>query len=122
MHRHSGSPIRIVSIALAAIIAGCSGNPTSSSGPLPVTSQSSRILDAVRLAAPRANVSGKIKHVVIIVQENRSFDDLFQGFKGADTQSYGYTSTGAKVKLQPVPLEAPWDIDHSSTSFSEACN
>jgi phospholipase C len=122
MYRNSGRPIRIVSVALAAVIAGCSGSPSSGSAPLPVTSQSSRILDAVRMAAPRAKVSGKIKHVVIIIQENRSFDDLFQGFPGADTQSYGYTSTGAKVTLQPVGLEAPWDIDHSSTSFFEACN
>ncbi|HEY3674895.1 MAG TPA: alkaline phosphatase family protein [Candidatus Tumulicola sp.] len=76
----------------------------------------------MKLAEPRGKVSGKIKHVIIIVQENRSMDDLFQGFPGADTQSYGFTSTGAKVKLQSVPLEAPWDIDHSSTSFFEACN
>ena len=35
----------------------------------------------------------------MIVQENRSFDNLFQGYPGADTQSYGYTSTGKKVTL-----------------------
>jgi len=40
-----------------------------------------------------------IQHVVIIVQENRSFDDLFQGYPGANTQSYGYDSSGNKVVL-----------------------
>jgi phospholipase C len=66
--------------------------------------------------------SGKITHVVIIMQENRSFDNLFQGFSGADTQSYGYTSTGKKVTLQPVSLGIKWDIDHSSRGYFEACD
>jgi phospholipase C len=64
----------------------------------------------------------KISHVVIIVQENRSFDNLFQGFPGADTQSYGYTSTGQKLALKPFGLELPWDIDHDSQSFFAACD
>ena len=33
--------------------------------------------------------AGKIKHIVYIVQENRSFDNLFQGYPGADTVPYG---------------------------------
>jgi phospholipase C len=64
----------------------------------------------------------KIDHVVIVIQENRSVDNLFQGFPGADTQSYGYISSGKKVALGQVPLEATWDLDHSSTAFFEACN
>ena len=31
--------------------------------------------------------AGKITHVIYIVQENRSFDNLFQGYPGADTVS-----------------------------------
>ena len=31
--------------------------------------------------------AGKISHVVFIVQENRSFDNMFQGYPGADTVS-----------------------------------
>jgi phospholipase C len=122
MPRKFGSRRQLAVGALVALLAGCAGNTASNSGTLPTTPQLSRILNAVQLAEPRAKVSGKIKHVVIIVQENRSMDDLFQGYPGADTQSFGYTSTGEKVDLQSVPLEAPWDIDHSSTSFFEACN
>ena len=33
--------------------------------------------------------AGKIKHVVWIVQENRSFNDIFMGFPGAETASSG---------------------------------
>jgi phospholipase C len=63
-----------------------------------------------------------IQHVVIIVQENRSFDDLFQGYPGANTQSYGYDSSGNKVVLQPVPLEANYDVEHDLYSYYDACN
>ena len=70
----------------------------------------------------RGASSGKIKHVVIIVQENRSFNNLFYGFPGAKTAKYGYDSSGKKIKLQPVGLETTWDIDHSSYAFFAACN
>jgi phospholipase C len=64
----------------------------------------------------------KINHVVVIIQENRSVDNLFQGFPGADTQSYGFDRRGDKIKLMPVPLEAAWDFHHDSTSFFNACD
>jgi phospholipase C len=66
--------------------------------------------------------SGKIEHVVIIIQENRSVDNLFQGLPGADTRSYGYSSVGKKVKLRPFTLATQWDIEHDSTSYFDACN
>jgi phospholipase C len=53
-----------------------------------------------------------IKHIVIIMQENRSFDNLFNGFPGADTVPSGM-SAGANVVLQPVPLEQGDDVDHT---------
>jgi phospholipase C len=43
-----------------------------------------------------------IKHVVIVVQENRTFDNLFYGFPGADSAAYGYTHTGRKVPLRAI--------------------
>jgi phospholipase C len=52
-----------------------------------------------------------IKHIVIAVQENRSFDNVFDGFPGADTQPYGYMSDGTKQTLQPIPFEVR-DMDH----------
>jgi phospholipase C len=66
--------------------------------------------------------SGKIRHIVIIVQENRSFNDLFYGFPGARTQSYGYDTKGQKIALQPVGLETTWDIEHDLNGFLTACN
>jgi phospholipase C len=66
--------------------------------------------------------SAKIRHVIIIVQENRSLNNLFYGFPGADTTKYGYNSKNEKVELQPVGLDTGWDLDHSSYSFYAACN
>ena len=67
-------------------------------------------------------MASKIQHVVIIIQENRSFNNLFLGYPGATTSAYGYTSNGEKVKVKPVPLEAAWDLDHSASGFFEGCN
>ncbi len=61
--------------------------------------------------------STKIDHVVIIFQENRSVDDLFNGLPGADTVAYGYNSKGRRVPLRPVPLTAPYDLSHAHSAF-----
>ena len=74
----------------------------------------------LQLPLPAQSAGGKIKHIVIIMQENRSFDNVFQGYPGADTQSFGYDSVGNVVPLQPVPLEATYDIDHDIYDFFRA--
>ena len=71
----------------------------------------------------RCDGAGKIKHVVFIVQENRSFDNMFQGYPGADTVPSGKNSKGETVTLQPYPLKGyPYDIDHSAEAMFAACN
>lgn len=111
--------------AVGAFLAACSGNngPTTSSA-LPMTSsQAAHPPEVAALSqVHRSAASGKIKHVVIIVQENRSFNDLFNGFPGATTASYGYDSYGDKIQLQPIPLETSWDLEHDSYGFLAACN
>jgi phospholipase C len=101
-------------LGLSAIVAGCAPSQGMSSavGVLPQISSIER----------QAESSGKIQHVIIIVQENRSVDDLFHDYPHADTQSYGYTMAGEKVKLSAIPLEEPWDINHSLQSFLTACD
>ncbi len=63
-----------------------------------------------------------IKHVVFIVQENRSFNNLFMNYPGATTQTYGFDSNGNKIQLQPENLSTTWDIDHFSHAFFVSCN
>ncbi|HVN69050.1 MAG TPA: alkaline phosphatase family protein [Candidatus Binatia bacterium] len=72
--------------------------------------------------AVNATGAGKIEHVIYIVQENRSFDNLFQGYKGADTVSSGKNSNGQTIALQPVSLSTVYIIDHSAYAMFSACN
>jgi phospholipase C len=68
------------------------------------------VVTPIPVSTPK--VSANIKHVVVIMQENRSFDNLFFGFPGADTVQFGMNHEEV-VQLQPVPLEDPVrDVDH----------
>jgi len=62
----------------------------------------------------------RIDHVVIIVQENRSFDNLFNGYPGADTATHAMVGNGEIVPLQPVSLAAGYDLDNSLHAFVES--
>ncbi|MGA7283180.1 MAG: alkaline phosphatase family protein [Candidatus Cybelea sp.] len=66
--------------------------------------------------------STPIKHVVFIMQENRSFNNLFMGYPGATTASYGYDSRGRKVELHAENLSTGWDLNHSAAAFFADCD
>ena len=103
---------RVAAPALCALLfAGCHGGTV-----LPYM-QSSAALQALDSTG-----AGKITHVVYIVQENRSFDNLFQGYPGADTVSRGKDSKGRTVKLKPLSLATVFEIDHSAQAMFAACN
>ena len=76
----------------------------------------------VALQTLSATGAGKISHVIFIVQENRSFDDLFQGYPGANTVPSGKNSHGQTVKLQQWSMKYPFVIDHSATAMITACH
>jgi phospholipase C len=63
----------------------------------------------------------KIQHVVVIFQENRTPDNLFQDQvlinRGADIQTFGFDSTGTKIPLAPQHLANDYDLGHSHGSF-----
>jgi phospholipase C len=64
-----------------------------------------------------APVVPQIQHIVIVMQENRTFDGLFQGYPGSNTQSFGFDSHGVKRTLQPISLAYPTDINHLRVQF-----
>jgi hypothetical protein len=43
-----------------------------------------------------------IKHIIVIVQENRSFENIFAGWPGADAPMYRYLHTGNRVELHAL--------------------
>jgi phospholipase C len=53
-----------------------------------------------------------IQHIVVIMQENRSFDNFFHGFPGADSAQSGLNGTTV-VPLTVTPLGNGPDLDHS---------
>lgn len=99
-------------VALLALVS-CSGSP---SGQL-LSLRPQSVLQSLD-----GTGAGKIEHVVWIVQENRSFDDLFEGYPGADTVSSGKNSKGQTVSLRPVSLKVQYEIDHSAYAMFAACN
>ncbi len=58
---------------------------------------------------------GVIQHIVFIVKENRSFDEYFGLFPGADGTSTGTTSTGQVMTLERTP-DVVVDMGHDWTS------
>jgi phospholipase C len=66
-----------------------------------------------------------IKHVVVIVQENRTPDNLFHGlltWPGLHHENYniareGVNSKGQPVALEPAPLDTPYDLSHAHSAF-----
>jgi phospholipase C len=102
---------RIAGVALAILVivvfAACAGPSTG--GP-----PASSVLPQSRPASLSGNY---IKHVVILIQENRSFDNLFAGFPGADGATSGKTHTGQSIALQKSNLYSPVDGENAHWAF-----
>jgi phospholipase C len=82
-------------------------------------------LRALPVQAQRAATARKIQHVIIIIQENRSFDNLFATFPGADGTKTGLAKCAVSAKCPngytTVPLKAVkldnYDLPHGHGDF-----
>lgn len=102
--------VTVSAIALFAIAAGvgCSSGPSLNSIP-----ESSRLRQH-RMKHHTASYQN-IQHIFIIVQENRSFNNLFAGFPGANTSMTGeewFPSGMLQVNLKSIKLAYTQDLDH----------
>ncbi|HKE35962.1 MAG TPA: alkaline phosphatase family protein, partial [Candidatus Baltobacteraceae bacterium] len=88
-------------LGTAGLASGCSSAGQPAAGAVPAI---------VRIEP--LGVSHYIKHVVIIVQENRSFNNIFMGFNGATTQTTGLMSNGQTVTLHASNFGGT-DVGHS---------
>jgi len=80
-------------------LAGCGGGATSAAlPPLP--------------PPPPARKGKYFKHIVVIVQENRSFDNFFATFPGADGATDGRTHDGRKIPLRESNLNSALVTNH----------
>jgi|HubBroStandDraft_6_1064221.scaffolds.fasta_scaffold05195_6 phospholipase C len=62
----------------------------------------------------------KLRHIVVVVMENRTFNNLFLGYVGADTQNWGLDQNGSHVKLTQISLNTAWDPTHSHLALPGA--
>jgi phospholipase C len=110
--------IRALLVSTALIVGGC----TASSG-------------GSVLPGPSSNPSQPIQHIIVLFQENRSFNNLFAGFPGATTAMSGtcnpstqYCPKSGVVPLRTVRLESNEqfalgnDISHDHASFELECD
>ncbi len=115
MHRHRHRLWPLILFAACVGLAGCSGQSGLGGAGL-------QVLPAQAKQAANAR---KIQHVIIIIQENRSYDDLFATYPGADGTKTGLAKCSvspncpngtAVVRLKAVKLDN-YDLPHSHGNF-----
>ncbi len=61
-------------------------------------------------------------NVIVVVQENRTVDNLFHTLPGVDTVDAGMNSQNRPVPLKPMPLRSYFDPTHTHLSFTVEYN
>jgi phospholipase C len=84
---------------------------------LPLAPRSSSQMSTIQFDPQHRPMHWPVRHVIIIFQENRTPDNLFQGLKGADIASSGLNALGQTVPLHPVSLTAKYDLSHKHSGF-----
>jgi phospholipase C len=102
--------IALALFASTSIFSGCSGAGGAIAGP---GSPTAAIPSDTGV---RANL-GKISHIVLVIQENRSFDNLFATFPGADGATKGALHNGKVIPLQKHAL-ASLDVSHDWAAYN----
>jgi phospholipase C len=100
----------LAAVVCASLLGGCAGGGSpypQLQGPLPLAVPS--------LTLPAAG--SPIQHVIVVIQENRTMDNMFNGFPGTDTVTSGLNSFNRKVALQPEGLAWEYDPDHYHASL-----
>ena len=75
------------------------------------------------LSVPTSNASfGKIQHIVFIIKENRSFDQYFGTFPGANGATTGELHNAKIIPLGHTPDPMPHDLGHEWTDHHNDVN
>ena len=93
--------------------------PTDTPSPAPTDTPSPAPTDTPS-PSPSPSPVSQITHVIVIIQENRSFDNLFNGFPGADTVQFGTLHDGTQIALTPIPLSRGKSLSSAHKSFLTA--
>jgi phospholipase C len=101
-----------VTLALAVVLLGAAAACSESPGP-PHGARANRDTGRKASAYP---TRWPIKHVIFIIKENRSFDQYFGLFPGADGATTGKTKTGVIPLHRGIPDKLQHDLLHGYTT------
>jgi phospholipase C len=109
--RITGLSCVLASCAVALALAACNGATTTTSASPPLSP----------LSGSGSGSPGPIQHIVLMIQENRSFNDFFATFPGTDGTTTGEALANSScsppiaagpIALTEEPLVLPKDLDH----------
>jgi phospholipase C len=109
MSSHAGARLRAALLAAAMALPAC----TPAAGPVPAALPA----QPARTPLLQQNTQTPIAHVVIVVQENRSFDNFFATFPGANGTRSGLIHTGQRIALVKAPLAVPAGLNIHHSDF-----
>lgn len=98
-----------------------SGGPTPTPTPVP-TPTHTPTPPPTPTPSPTPIGGSPIQHVVIVLQENRTFENIFHAFPGANTVNAGKDHLGNTVPLQAVHLMTPYDPSHQYADWQTEYN
>jgi phospholipase C len=101
--------VALASVALLPLVSSGCGGAGGSSAPAPF------------LPPPPAKQGKYFRHIVVLIQENRTFDNLFATFPGADGTRVGKTHNGT-LRLRIANLYAPISPNNGYSAWSSDYN
>jgi phospholipase C len=113
-------------VALSTLLLACTGDSSSSTSPAPAQLEPADATTGLTIASPSdpavvAAARKKIEHIVFVIKENRTFDNYFGRFPGADGTTTGQTCDGQTVPLEEAP-DRGFAAGHSFTDGIAAIN
>jgi phospholipase C len=94
--------LRWLRLVIASALLACGGCALPGSHPIGLD------MAQARPGGGQSPLGRYIKHVVIVIQENRSFENFFAGFPGADAPMNGRLHSGKLIRLHRITFD---DVD-----------
>jgi phospholipase C len=130
-HRRAVTHIAVLVAFATMLAAACTGGKDTPSSAQPSGDGGTDFLTGITGGQAQAQAEmqarmteqaqAKIKHVVFIVKENRTFDTMFGTYPGVDGTRTGEMCNGKTVKLEPAG-DTALDVPHSFTAGLRAIN
>ncbi len=105
-------------LAAVLVCGGCNGNGGGSAAQA-IPQQQQALRAELRPALVKGNTP--VQHIIVMIQENRTFDDFFATFPGVDGTTTGKESNGKVIPLKEAHLAAR-DMNHMRPQYQIDCD